>query len=73
MCLHNRRVDKQAEHQFYEQLSSPNKRWQLYPDSFHAIFHETNKADIFADCNDFADSLFANSTDKVDLTGAHLN
>ncbi len=66
-------VDKQAERQFYEQLSSPNKRWQLYPDSFHAIFHETNKADIFADCIDFADSLFANSTDKVDLTGAHLN
>ncbi|MGM8885342.1 alpha/beta fold hydrolase [Psychrobacter sp. 1U2] len=66
-------VDKQAERQFYEQLSSPNKRWQLYPDSFHAIFHETNKADIFDDCIDFADSLFANSADEVDLSAAHIN
>ncbi|MGM8871704.1 alpha/beta fold hydrolase [Psychrobacter sp. 2Y5] len=66
-------VDKQAERSFYEQLSSPNKRWQLYPDSFHAIFHETNKVDIFDDCIDFADSLFANSADEVDLSAAHIN
>ncbi|MDO5769113.1 MAG: alpha/beta fold hydrolase [Psychrobacter sp.] len=66
-------VDKQAEREFYEQLSSPLKRWQLYPDSFHAIFHETNKADIFADCIDFADSLFAQPTSDVDLRHAHVN
>jgi len=64
-------VDKQAERDFYEQLSSANKRWQLYPDSFHAIFHETNKVDIFADCIDFANSLFAAPAAHVDLTEAH--
>lgn len=64
-------VDKQAERDFYEQLSSANKRWQLYPDSFHAIFHETNKADIFADCMDFANSLFAAPAVPIDLTEAH--
>lgn len=66
-------VDKQAERTFYERLSSPHKRWQLYPDSFHAIFHETNKADIFADCIDFAEHLFAKPTTKPDLTHAHLD
>lgn len=64
-------VDKQAERDFYEQISSANKRWQLYPDSFHAIFHETNKVDIFADCIDFANSLFAAPAAPVDLTAAH--
>lgn len=66
-------VDKQAEREFYEQLSSPLKRWQLYPNSFHAIFHETNKVDIFADCIDFANSLFDTPIKEVDLTHAHLN
>ena len=64
-------VDKQAERAFYEQLSSPNKRWQLYPDSFHAIFHETNKTDIFTDCINFADNLFAQPVETVDLSAAH--
>ena len=66
-------VDKQAERVFYEQLSSQHKRWQLYPDSFHAIFHETNKADVFADCIDFSDSLFAQPVTTQDLTHAHLD
>ena len=66
-------VDKQAERQFYEALSSNNKRWQLYPDSFHAIFHETNKADIFNDCIEFAESLFAESVKQLDLTTAHVD
>ena len=64
-------MDKQAERTFYEQLSSKHKRWQLYPDSFHAIFHETNKIDIFEDCIDFADSLFSQPIETVDLTAAH--
>lgn len=66
-------VDKQAERDFYEQLASPLKRWQLYPDSFHAIFHETNKVDIFADCIEFANSLFEKPVEKVNLTNAHLD
>ncbi len=64
-------VEKQAERTFYEQLSSKDKRWQLYPDSFHAIFHETNKVDIFEDCIGFADNLFAQPVETVDLTAAH--
>ena len=66
-------VDKQAERAFYEAIDTPTKRWQLYPDSYHAIFHETNKADVFADCIDFAEQVFAAPVQAPDLSTAHLN
>ena len=66
-------VDKQAERQFYEAINTPVKRWQLYPDSYHAIFHETNKADVFADCIAFAEQVFSTPVQAPDLSAAHLN
>ena len=66
-------VDKQAERAFYEAINSDNKRWQLYPDSYHAIFHETNKADVIADCIEFAEHLFSREIANADLRSAHLN
>ncbi|MEK6203008.1 MAG: bifunctional alpha/beta hydrolase/class I SAM-dependent methyltransferase [Psychrobacter sp.] len=66
-------VDKQAERTFYEAINTPIKRWQLYPDSYHAIFHETNKADVFADCIEFAEQIFSTQVQVPDLSTAHLN
>lgn len=66
-------VDKQAERDFYEAINTTDKRWQLYPDSYHAIFHETNKADVFADCIDFAEQVFSKDVEAPDLSAAHLN
>lgn len=66
-------VDKQAERTFYEAINSPSKRWQLYPDSYHAIFHETNKADVFADCLAFAEEVFSTPVQTADLREAHLH
>ncbi|MGB6927083.1 bifunctional alpha/beta hydrolase/class I SAM-dependent methyltransferase, partial [Psychrobacter sp.] len=66
-------VDKQAERTFYEAINTPTKRWQLYPDSYHAIFHETNKADVFADCIEFAEQVFSTPVQAPDLSTAHLN
>lgn len=66
-------VDKQAERDFYEAINTTTKRWQLYPDSYHALFHETNKADIFADCIDFAEQVFSTPVTAPDLSAAHLN
>ena len=66
-------VDKQAERTFYEAINTPTKRWQLYPDSYHAIFHETNKADVFSDCIDFAEQVFSTHVQAPDLSTAHLN
>ena len=66
-------VDKQAERTFYEAINTSTKRWQLYPDSYHAIFHETNKADVFADCIEFAEQVFSTQVQAPDLSTAHLN
>ncbi|PWK06224.1 alpha-beta hydrolase superfamily lysophospholipase [Psychrobacter immobilis] len=66
-------VDKQAERDFYEAINATDKRWQLYPDSYHAIFHETNKADVFADCINFAEQVFSKDVKAPDLSAAHLN
>ena len=66
-------VDKQAERDFYETINTTDKRWQLYPDSYHAIFHETNKADVFADCIEFAEQVFSTDVKTPDLSAAHLN
>ncbi|WP_201625261.1 alpha/beta fold hydrolase [Psychrobacter immobilis] len=66
-------VDKQAERDFYEAINTTTKRWQLYPDSYHAIFHETNKADVFADCMEFAEQVFSTEVKAPDLSAAHLN
>ena len=66
-------VDKQAERDFYEAINTTDKRWQLYPDSYHAIFHETNKADVFADCIEFAEQVFSKDIEAPDLSLAHMN
>lgn len=66
-------VDKQAERDFYEAINTTDKRWQLYPDSYHAIFHETNKADVFADCINFAEQVFSKDVKAPDLSTAHIN
>lgn len=63
-------VNKGAIRTFYERLRSPVKRWQYYTDSFHAIFHEANKADVYQDCIAFADEVFATPFTSVDLTDA---
>lgn len=63
-------VDKGAIRSFYERLCSPTKRWAYYADSYHAIFHELNKAQVYQDCIDFADELFAKPFEMLDLTDA---
>lgn len=64
-------VDKEAIRTFYDRIRSPIKCWAYYPKSFHAIFHEVNKEEVFADCLAFAEALFDKSPQVVDLTLAH--
>lgn len=66
-------VDKGAVRTFYERLRSPVKRWRYYADSFHAIFHEINKAEVYQDCIAFADEVFARPLTPVDLTDADVS
>ncbi len=63
-------VNTQKIRQFYQDIRSPIKRWHYYADSYHAVFHETNKQQVFADCLVFADELFAKPIQITDLTYA---
>lgn len=65
-------VDKAAIRTFYERLRSPIKRWAYYKDSFHAIFHEINRQEVYKDCIDFADEIFAKPYQMLDLTNADI-
>lgn len=63
-------VDKGVIREFYEKIRSPIKRWAYYPDSFHAIFHEINKQEIYQDCINFANDIFNQAYNEVDLKNA---
>jgi len=42
----DRVVQLSAQKKFFEGLSSPIKEMEIYPEAYHAIFHETNRAQI---------------------------
>ena len=42
----DRVVQLSAQKKFFERLSSPIKEMEIYPEAYHAIFHETNRAQI---------------------------
>ena len=44
---------------FFERLSSPVKRMLRYDNRFHALFHESNRQQVFADVRSFLDEAFA--------------
>lgn len=39
-------VQLSAQKTFFERLSSPIKEMEIYPEAYHAIFHETNRQEI---------------------------
>ena len=63
-------VDKQTIRNFYDDIRSPIKRWAYYPDSYHAIFHEVDRQQVFDACIDFANTVFAEPVSQVDLQHA---
>ena len=46
-------VDREPQRQFFERLSSPVKEFEVLPGSYHAIFHETGRFQVFAIVSDF--------------------
>ena len=52
-------VSLKAQRQFFERLSSPVKRFENFPDAYHALFHEENRRQIIASVRDFVLERFA--------------
>jgi SAM-dependent methyltransferase len=52
-------VSLKAQQEFFDRLSSTHKRFEIFPDAYHAIFHETNRRDVIGLVRDFVRDCFA--------------
>ena len=52
-------VSLEAQQEFFDRLSSTHKRFEIYPDAYHAIFHETNRHEVIELVREFVRDCFA--------------
>ena len=52
-------VSLKAQQEFFDRLSSSDKRFEIFPDAYHAIFHETDRRDIIGIVREFVRDCFA--------------
>ena len=52
-------VSLKAQQTFFDRLSSTHKRFEIFPDAYHAIFHETNRRDVIRLVREFVRNCFA--------------
>src|ERR1700730_13092235 len=52
-------VSLKAQRRFFDQLSSTEKRFEVFPDAYHAIFHETNRREVVDLVREFVLDSFA--------------
>jgi len=52
-------VSLKAQQKFFDRLSSTHKRFEIFPDAYHAIFHETNRCDVIGIVREFVRDCFA--------------
>src|SRR5215831_13525233 len=63
-------VSLKAQQQFFDRLSSTHKRFEIFADAYHAIFHETNRRDVIGLVRDFVRDCFAKATSTPSLVNA---
>jgi alpha-beta hydrolase superfamily lysophospholipase/SAM-dependent methyltransferase len=51
-------VSLNAQRKFFDRLSSAEKRFEIFTDAYHALFHETNRHDVFDLVRDFVRDSF---------------
>jgi len=52
-------VSLDAQRRFFDQLSSTEKRFEIFPEAYHAIFHETNRRGVVDLVREFVLDRFA--------------
>ena len=60
-------VENSAQRTFYEGLSSTVKEMEIYPDFFHAILYEKDRAQVIAKSRDFIREAFEQEVDRSAL------
>ena len=63
-------VSLKAQQKFFDRLSSTHKRFEIFPDAYHAIFHETNRHDVIGLVRDFVRDCFAKAATAPSLVNA---
>jgi len=63
-------VSLNAQKKFFERLSSSEKYFEIFPEAYHAIFHETNRYDIFKLIRKFVGNCFTKAVNLPSLLGA---
>lgn len=63
-------VDLPAQREFFERLSAPIKRMEVFPRMHHAIFHETERGQVFATVREFVLERFAEPAARPSLLEA---
>ena len=52
-------VSLKAQQKFFKRLSAPEKRFEVFPNAYHAIFHETNRREAVDLVREFVSKQFA--------------
>jgi alpha-beta hydrolase superfamily lysophospholipase/SAM-dependent methyltransferase len=63
-------VKVSAQREFFEKLSSPVKRWEVFPGFYHAVFHEKDRAPLIAKVREFIHERFAQPPEPPSLLDA---
>jgi alpha-beta hydrolase superfamily lysophospholipase/voltage-gated potassium channel Kch len=63
-------VSLKAQRQFFNGLSSPEKRMHVFPAAYHALFHERERAQVVDRVRDFVRERFAKTTGQPSLLDA---
>ena len=63
-------VSLKAQQEFFDRLSSTHKRFEIFPNAYHAIFHETNRRDVIALVREFVRDCFAEPATAPSLLDA---
>jgi SAM-dependent methyltransferase len=63
-------VSLKAQQQCFERLSSLDKRFEIFPSAYHAIFHETNRNEVVDLVREFVLDRFAKPPTRTSLRDA---
>jgi alpha-beta hydrolase superfamily lysophospholipase len=63
-------VSLDAQRKFFDRLSSTDKRFEILPDAYHAIFHETNRHEVVDLVRGFVSEQFAKKAKLPSLQDA---
>src|SRR5262245_19441013 len=63
-------VSLKAQQTFFDRLSSTQKRFEIFPDAYHAIFHETNRRSVIGLVREFVRDCFAKPATAPSLLNA---